>query len=202
MKYFFVIALLGCTLSLHAQELPASPKDISPLLIGETVPDIYLVTDKGDSVSTHALFAGRKTILLFYRGGWCPFCNRHLSEVGQMESQLLALGYQIVAVSPDSPEALQKGRERNKELTYQLLSDSQGVFARAMGIAFQAPERYGKLLSDYSAGVNTTFLPVPALFLIDGNNEINFEFINPDYKKRISGELLLAVATALQNADE
>ena len=174
-------------------QLPEKHKDISPLLIGEKLPALTLQNVDGKEISTEAVFSNRKTILIFYRGGWCPYCNTHLNEVGQLESELIKLGYSIVAISPDAPEDLKKSIDKNK-LTYTLLSDKTGAFARAIGIAFKAPSNYEKMLSEIQGKDAELHLPVPALFIIDDNSEILFEYINPNYKKRISGELLLSVA--------
>jgi peroxiredoxin len=140
-------------------------------------------------------------VLIFYRGGWCPFCNDHLREIGQKETDILALGYQIVAVSPDKVEKL-KDIEQMDDINYRLFSDSAGQLTRAAGIAFKAPERYTQRLLDWSDGKNTGFLPVPSLFVLDQKGEIQFEYINPKYKKRMSGELLLAVLKVLKEEGE
>ena len=123
----------------------------------------------------------------------------HLSEVGQMESELIKLGYSIVAVSPDTPENLKKSVEKNK-LTYTLLSDKAGTFARVAGLAFKAPTSYQKMLSEIQGKDAELYLPVPALFIVDENSEILFEYINPNFKKRVSGELLIAAAKVFANA--
>jgi len=192
MKRFLLLVLINTQLICHAQ-LPEKPEDISPLLIGEKLPVITLQNVDGKEISTEAVFSNRQTILIFYRGGWCPYCNTHLNEVGQLEHELIKLGYSIVAISPDAPENLKKSIDKNK-LTYTLLSDKTGAFARAVGIAFKAPANYEKMLSEIQGKDAELHLPVPALFIIDENSEILFEYINPNFKKRISGELLLSVA--------
>ena len=78
--------------------------------------------------------------MVFYRGGWCPYCNRHLSAIGQSKDEILNLGYQIIAISPDSSEELKKSVDKN-ELAYDLYSDSEGKLITEMGIAFQAPKK-------------------------------------------------------------
>lgn len=110
-----------------------------------------------------------------------------------MANDLINLGYTIVAISPDDPENLKKSIDKNK-LTYSLFADKTGAFARAVGIAFKAPANYEKILSTIQGDDAELHLPVPALFIIDENRDILFEYINPNYKKRISGELLLSAA--------
>ena len=199
MRLLTALALTFSTLAVYAQ-LPEKAEDISPLLIGEKIPETQVLTIDGKSVSTSDLFKAGKTIVIFYRGGWCPYCNTHLSEVGQIESELRALGYTIIAISPDAPENLKKSVDKNK-LTYTLVSDKTGALARAMGIAFKAPQPYEKLLTPNQGEGAELFLPVPAVFLVNEEGGILFEYINPNYKNRISGELLLSTAKVFAKKD-
>jgi len=156
-----------------------------------------LYDSSGELVSLEQLFTKQKTILIFYRGGWCPYCNVHLGALAEAESTLLDLGYQIVAVSPDSPKNLKETSEKDK-VKYLLLSDSKATLSKAVGLAFQAPENYNKYLVKGSEGVNNSIIPVPTLMILNTKGEILFEHINPNYKERISTELVLAVAKALK----
>ena len=191
-------ALFLFSIAFHASaQLPEKAEDISPLLIGETFPDEKLVNLKGDGVSILDLVKEKPTVVIFYRGGWCPFCNRHLAEIGQREEEILNLGYQVLAVSPDNAEKLRETADKN-ELKYRLFSDEGGALAKAVGIAFDAPGIVKPRLKNYSDGKNTGYLPVPSVFLLNTKGEILFEYIDPNYKQRIGGDLLLAVLTALK----
>ncbi len=176
-------------------QLPKQAEDISPLLIGEKIPVVSLQTIQNQAVETKNIF-NKPTVLVVYRGGWCPYCNTHLAALGESEAEILKLGYQIVAVSPDSPENLKASAEKNK-LAYQLLSDSKGLLIKALGIAFEAPENYKKIIQKSSNGENENFLPAPAVFVVNSESEIEFLFISPNFKKRISKDLLLAVLGSL-----
>ena len=134
---------------------------------------------------------------MFYRGGWCPFCNTHLADIHSIEKEIPGLGYQLIAISPDSPENLQQSIEKHT-LGYNLYSDAGGTLIQKVGIAFQAPEKYAGMLKNSSGGFNEGFLPVPSVFVVNTDGEILFEYINPNYKVRISSELLMAV---LKNLD-
>lgn len=195
-KTMFLLLLILSGLSNAQNQLPASPTTISPLLIGAKIPDTNLATMDGKMVSISELVKSKKTILVFYRGGWCPYCNAHLSALGEVESELMANGFQIIAISPDSPKS-QEATKSKEKVNYILLSDSEGTFAKALGIAFQAPENYKSYLAKGSDGKNPGFLPVPSIFILDKDGSINFEYITPNFKHRISNELLLSVAKAL-----
>lgn len=190
-KYLVYFSLFIYVIS-FSQELSKDPTDISPLLIGERLPEIVLQTVENKSVELNDLLFKKKSILVFYRGGWCPYCNTHLSALAEIEGDLLKLGYQIIAISPDSPSSLRITSSKEK-LNYTLLSDSKSIAAKAFGIAFTAPDNYSTYLTKGSDGINTSFLPVPSLFIFDGD-EIVFEYISPNFKQRISKELLLVVS--------
>ena len=166
--------------------------EVRPLLIGESVPDISILSMEGKREKLPAITTGKPSILLFYRGGWCPYCNRHLSDIAEVEDKILKLGYQIIAISPDSPEKLNTTFKKD-ELNYKLYSDGTGALSQAMGIAFKAPDRSLDRLIDYSDGQNEGYLPVPSVFVLNREGRIVFEYVNPDYKVRLSGKLLVAV---------
>ncbi|MDI5887552.1 peroxiredoxin-like family protein [Flavobacterium yafengii] len=197
MKKIICLALLAIGLSVHGQnDLPKLATEIAPLLIGEKIPNFNLKSVENTNVNLAELITKKRTVLVFYRGGWCPYCNAHLAALGEAEKQLLDLGYQIVAISPDAPKSLKVTDDKEK-LNYLLLSDSTGELSKAVGIAFQAPENYKNTITKGSEGLNSSFLPVPTVFILNVNGEIEFEYITPNFKNRISNDLLIAVAKSL-----
>ena len=183
-----------------AAQIPGVPEDVSPLLIGEKVPDIELTDMNGKQESITELAKQKPTILVMYRGGWCPFCNRHLSDLASVQTEIMDMGYQIVAVSPDIPEKLTETSERNGFEGLQL-SDPDAKLIKAMGLAYKAPETNMTRLLEYSGGKNSDILPVPSLFVLDSNGAIRFEYINPNYRIRIGGKFLVNVLKALDEND-
>ena len=194
MKKLILICLVTFTTVANAQNaIPKSATDIAPLLIGEKIPDITLKTAENTVVKISDLLKKKKTVLVFYRGGWCPYCNMHLQALAEAEKQILDLGYQIIAVSPDAPENLKITEEKDK-VKYTLLSDSKGELIKAVGIAYEAPENYKSVINVHSKGVNT----VPSVFVLNPESDILFEYISPDFKQRISTDLLVSVLTNIK----
>lgn len=190
MKKIIALVLLGLTITSQAQ-IANSPEEVSPLLIGEKIPNVELANVEGKKINSDKILS-KKTVLIIYRGGWCPYCNNQLADMQEIENDILGLGYQIIAVSPDAPSFLKETATKDK-LNYDLYSDSEGKFAQALGIAFKAPEKYGKMLGKYSEDKNPLFLPVPTVYVLNEKHEIDFMYINPNYATRLKGELLLAV---------
>jgi len=124
-----------------------------------------------------------------------------LGQLRKIESKLISLGYQIVVISPDRPEKI---KELNAKASYDytLLSDSDLAAARALGIAFHVDDKMFETLKNYdldiedASGKTHHLLPVPAVFIIDTEGVILFEYVNPDYRVRIDSDTLLAAAEA------
>lgn len=198
MKKLLFIFLATLTWAANAQNMIAkSAADIAPLLIGEKIPNLTLKSSDNTDVQISDLLKKKKTVLVFYRGGWCPYCNMHLQALAEAEKQVLDLGYQIIAVSPDSAGNLKMTAEKDK-VKYTLLSDSKGELIKAMGIAFEAPENYKSVINVNSNGMNTSFLPVPSVFVVNPQSDILFEYVSPDFKHRITTELLVSVLKNLK----
>jgi peroxiredoxin len=187
---FKIITLLFSVVSFA--QIADKAENVSPLLIGEKIPNVILQDANGKEVKTKDIF-DKKTVLVMYRGGWCPYCNSQLADMQEIEKDIIALGYQVVAISPDAPIFLKQTLDK-KELQYKLYSDSEGVLAQAIGIAF-AKEK--PKLDKYSEGKNPGFLPVPTVYVLNDKQEIEFMYINPNYGTRLKGGVLLAVLKAL-----
>lgn len=196
LKLFSLFFLLTAC-SAWSQDTPKLAEDITPLLIGETIPSVSVTDIRGKTQNIQDILKKKRSVLLFYRGGWCPYCNQHLAEIGGIEKKIIELGYQIIAISPDSPKNLENSSDKNN-LNYDLYSDNELALGKAMGIAFQAPKRYQKILDKYSENRNSNYLlPVPSVFIVNTKGNILFEYINPDYKNRVRGNLILAVLKEL-----
>ena len=185
--WILVFAGVSCT---SYSQLPKNPEDVQPLQVGERIPDVKVKTIDGNLVDLVTLLKQKPTILVFYRGGWCPYCNQHLAEMADYEEKILEMGYQIVAVSPDTPENLSKTLDKN-DINYTLLSDSRGELIKAMGIAYKATFLYESIRSKGATGEKLDLLPVPSLFVVNQKGVIQYEYVNPDYKVRMSGEDLM-----------
>jgi peroxiredoxin len=174
-----------------------SAEEVKPLKPGSALPRAKVRDLDGEEHELKDILGEDSSILIFFRGGWCPFCTAHLAELAAMQGELDSRGAKILAFSPDTPEHLSKTVEE-KELSYKLYSDSDHHAMKAMGIAFAVDEPtdealrgYGVDLAEWS-GNEERVLPVPAVFVVDGDRKIRFTYAEPDYRVRISVEELLA----------
>ena len=191
-----VLALLFSVLSIA--QVPEKAEDISPLLIGENLPDATLLDSEGDELSLKNILREKPTVLVFYRGGWCPYCNQQLAALGESEQAIIDLGFQIVAISPDHFEMLKPTIESEK-VNYEVYSDINAKFIQEIGIGFKTPEKAKGYIFKKTNKQATDVLPVPTVMIIDTEGKILYEYINPDYSTRLSSEMLLANLKVLKS---
>lgn len=185
-----------------ASELASAPDQVRPLLLGTAMPDVPLATLAGKATTLKQQVAGKPAILVFYRGGWCPYCNLQLSELRLIEKDVEKLGYQMIAISPDRPAELARTLGKDK-LEYTLLSDSTADAIKAFGIGYRVDDKTLAQLKSYdidlekASGQQHHALPVPSVFIIDGAGVLQFSYSHPDYKVRVPGSVVLAAAKAI-----
>jgi peroxiredoxin len=168
-------------------------------LIGETIPKATLQDSEGKQVELGRLLINKPTVLVFYRGGWCPYCNVQLSGLVKIEKDILDLGYQMIAISPDDYRNLQT-TESKESINYTLLSDPDAKFIQQMGIGFKTPLMLkGFIATKGQKGETSEIMPVPTVMIVNEKGKILFEYLNPNYKERISGEMLLAVLKTIKS---
>ena len=171
--------------------VPSDPAKVVPLAVGSAIPAVTVRNPDGSERRLGPGPLARPMVLIFYRGGWCPYCNRHLGALKKIEPQLIGLGFDLVFLSADRPEILYSSL-KEPDIHYTLLSDASMRAARAYRVAYrlgpEALKQYGEYGVDLEAasGEKHHELPVPAAFIIDRAGIIRFEYANPDYTVRIS----------------
>lgn len=184
-----------------AEHVADSAEDVCPIKVGTSIPRVLLRSVDGTEVNLREEVTKKPTVLIFYRGGWCAYCNRQMSQLKEVEGALLDLGYQLIAISPDRPEKLRETLDRY-EFRYALFSDSKAEAIKAFGLAFrvsqQTLDRYKTINIDLedASGESHHVLPVPAAFIVGSDGVIKYSYVNPDYRVRIDPGVLLAAAEA------
>jgi len=211
---FSAVLLLSlmCSLSLQesraAMTIAESADQITPLNSGEQAPSFVVLDADGSEFSFDPDALTRPVVLITFRGGWCPFCNMHLSELRTVVPEIAAMGVDVMFLSGDRPEMLYASLKTDTQediagLDYKIYSDADAQAAIALGIAFKASEGTIKRRQDKGQDIDDSsmlqhgVLPVPAVYAIDTSGTIRFDFVEPDYKVRLPSEELLAVAKEL-----
>ncbi len=184
------------TMERATAELRASGIEDKALKPGATLPDITLPDANGRSVSLRGLNQRGPLVIVFYRGGWCPYCNLELREWQHRLPELRAAGAQLVAISPQSPDNSLSTAQKN-ELAFDVLSDSALAAANAFGVAFQMPaelvelyQRNGNDLPTVNAN-GQWVLPIPATYLVGDDGHIAYAHVEADYRQRAEPEDVL-----------
>jgi len=184
-----------------------SAEDVTPILNGTTVPKATVKTADGSTVSLQALLMQKPSVVVFYRGGWCPYCSRQLAELKDIEEELVAEGYQIIAISPESVAKLQS-QKLETEFAAQLISDDKLEAIKAFGIGFYVPNDTRALYKDRmnieltADADDRAVLPAPAIFITNTQGQVVFSYVNPNFRVRPSAALVLSAAKLVKQTAE
>ncbi len=186
-----IIILFSLVLSVSAVMAQKVPEG---LFIGSKATDFKATDQRGNEVHLKDLLKKGKVVVVFYRGFWCPFCNKELSRLQDSLGLILDKGATLVAVTPEKPEFVAKTVEKTKA-EYSILYDEGRKIMKAYNVEFEVPEntvaRYRTADIDLmgnngSSAENKAYLPVPAVYIIDKEQTVSYRFFDADYKKRPS----------------
>lgn len=188
-------------------DLRATGIESRALQVGADAPDLTLPDALGQPVRLSTLWQRGPLVLIFYRGGWCPYCNLELRAWQQQLAALNGLGAQLVAVSPQTPDNSLSTAEKN-ELAFPVLSDSALQAATAFGVAFEMPpeliEMYSRVGNDLPVlnGNGRWVLPLPATYVVDRRGRIAHAHVEADYRLRAEPRDVLAVICGIASRDQ
>ena len=191
--------------------IAATAEQIKPLTKGDSAPRFVVQTVAGENFDFDPRKLDRPAVIVAFRGGWCPFCNMHLSELRHVIPEISEMGIDVLFLSGDRPELLYKSLKDETQVDiagrdYVIYSDANVNAASALGIAFRASDRTinrrhekGDDIEGSSMAAHGV-LPVPAVFAVDGDGVIAFAYANPNYKIRVPAAELLDVAKTLASS--
>lgn len=182
-------------------ELKASGITAKALQVGQRAPDFSLPSAKGGQLRLAELRARGPVVLLWYRGGWCPYCNLTLQAYGERAADFRALGATVLALSAEKPDRALTTAERLK-LPFEVGVDADDAVAKAYGVLFPVqPWLWG--LYRAALGVDAYYahgraeLPLAATYLIDRQGQVAWAFLSADYRERAEPEAVLGALAKL-----
>jgi peroxiredoxin len=185
------------------EELVAKGIRKTALKVGDSVQDFILMDAHGNPVRLWDLLKHGPTVISFYRGGWCVYCDIELRGLQRIFPRIQELGASLIAISPQLPDNSMLTEEK-LQLKFPVLSDVGNVVAKRLGIVFELPPSLVKLyrgfgheLAQMNGPTGAKELPVPATFVIDRNGIIRLAFIDEDYTKRLDPEGIIATLRRL-----
>ncbi|WOO42435.1 peroxiredoxin-like family protein [Rubellicoccus peritrichatus] len=169
--------------------------------VGDRAPDFTLRNAVGKNVALSSLLKKGPVILLWYRGGWCPYCNLTLHYYQDHLAKIEASGATLVALSPEVPDKSLDTAQKN-ELEFEVLSDVGNTVAEEYGVVFKLPPEIHKLyeeklnLSSYN-GDESGMLPLSATYVIAPDGTITYAFLDADYTNRADPTVVLEAVKAI-----
>jgi len=196
MNYRYLLKLVSLSISvlfmsqilLSQEGLPV--KEVKGLAVGEQAPKFEAKDKDGLTYVLKDELKNGPVVLIFYRGQWCPVCNRHLSNIQDSLKYIYEKGATVIAVSPEKPELLKKTEEKTG-ITITLLHDDGYKIADAFDVTF-APSTKQKVVYNTWLGADlkdahsdeSQRLPVPATFIINTDGIISWRQFDTDYHNR------------------
>jgi len=175
----------------------------SALGVGDTAPDAELLTADGTPTTFSAARGDTVSVVVFYRGAWCPYCNIALRSY--QENLLPALaerGAQLIAVSPQTPDGSAQS-VTNGSLEFTVLSDPSNALAGQFGIVTEpstgaraAHTELGFDVADSNAD-GTARIPFPSVYVIDAAGVLRFADVHVDYTTRTEPDEIIAAIDGL-----
>src|SRR5258705_7802106 len=183
-KFYFLICTLFTHLFLSAQEKPEG------LFINSKAPDFKATDQYGNEIRLKDVLKDSFVVLIFYRGQWCPYCNKQLKKLEDSLQLIKDKGAKLIAVTPEKNEYILKTIEKTKA-SYSLIYDKEMKIMKAYAVAFEVDERTVSRYKNADIDLATAngqkdkvYLPVPAVYIINREGTILYRFFDADYKKQ------------------
>lgn len=168
--------------------------------VGDMAPDATLQGWDGKTVMLSDLWKQGPVVLMWYRGGWCPYCNVQLRAMQQSLSEIEGAGAKLVVLTPELPAKAKETAGKN-DLEIVALHDANNQVAKDFGILFDLPSTIVPMYRDRlklpeANGNDEMALPLAATYVIATDGKISYAFLDADYKKRAEPSDVIAAAKA------
>ena len=165
--------------------------------VGEPLPPFHLPDEAGRIVSLDALLSKGPVAVTFHRGHWCPYCRLNTNALAQAQKEVEREGSQVVAIMPDRQQFAEEFKNESNA-RFPVLTDMDNGYALSLNLVFWVGMEMERMISaagwDISnyQGNTSWMLPVPATFVVDQDRRVKARFVDPDYRKRMAVENMLA----------
>ncbi len=181
-KILLVAGVLLVTTFLKAQTKPVG------LAVGAAAPNFSLKDQAGKVFTFDAQSMKETVVLFFYRGQWCPYCNKQIKSLQDSLMAIKAKGATVVAITPETDDNVKKTIEKTKA-GFPILADAGLNVMKLYDVNFAVDagtiEKYKKYGIDFEKanGANGANLPVPAMYIIK-NGKVSWRYFDENYSKR------------------
>lgn len=168
---------------------------------GDEMPDFLLPDQSGRLTTLDELLAKGPVTIAFHRGNWCPYCRINANALAAAYPDIKAAGAELIAITPDR-ERFNAELKSGAKASFPVLSDMDNAYALSINVAFWVGEekkRYMKAAGwDIAATQGNDFwtLPIPATFVVGPDRHVKARYIDPDYRRRMPVEDIVAALRA------
>ena len=185
MKHIIFALLLGLPFYSFKEGMPAG------LSINDTAPDFTSKDQNGKVVHLKSQLQQGMVVLIFYRGEWCPYCNRQLQHLEDSLALITAKGATLIAITPESAENVSKTIQKTKA-AFSILTDDNLKIMTAYKVAYALDPATTKKYKGFGIdmaernGNNGNNLPIPAVYIINKEDKVIYRYFDENYKNRAS----------------
>jgi peroxiredoxin len=182
-KYLLIIAGIIFSLQVVAQ---------NGLKRGGQAPDFTAKDNSGKTLDLKRLLKSHKAVVLFfYRGQWCPYCNKQIKQLQDSLQLLTGKGAYVIGVTPETGENINKTIDKT-HASFSIIQDKGYKIMKAYDVNYIVDDAMFAKLKNYGVDLEKNngnadhVLPVPATYVIDSSGKIIFVHFDKDYTKRAS----------------
>jgi len=166
------------------------------LFINSKAADFKGTDQNGNLISLKELRKKGPVVVLFYRGNWCPYCNRELKRLNDSLQLLTGKGARLIAITPEGKEGIDSTIAKTGA-AFSIISDEGMKIANDYKVSFAVDDR---TVGRYkNAGIDLlklnnqkqAMLPVPAVYIINRDGTVTFRYFDENYRKRVSVKEIL-----------
>lgn len=156
--------------------------------VGDLAPNFVLKNALGEEVSLQSYLDKGPVVLVWYRGGWCPYCNINLHYLQEELENFKAQGANLLALTPELPDKSISTSEKH-DLQFEVLSDNGNKVAREYGVVFKLTDEVAKMynekfgLNEHNGDISNE-LPLAVTYIINIDGTIEYAFLDVDYRNR------------------
>jgi peroxiredoxin len=164
---------------------------------GDKMPSFMLPDENGRLVRLEDLLKQGPAVVTFHRGHWCPYCRISINTLAKAQARIEALGARMVAIVPESGPFTQEMKFES-DVRFPILSDMDNAYAMSLNLAIWVGAEMEEFMSQRGhslpkfQGNDSWMLPIPATFVVGADGRIKARFVDPDYRKRMAVEELIA----------
>jgi peroxiredoxin len=194
-KRTFLILLFFISLFAQAQKS-------EPLFIGDKAPNILETNQFDKRISLNDQLQNGPVVLVFYRGQWCPHCNRHMSNIQDSLQMILDAGASVIAITPEKGEKIEKTMEKSGA-SFSIVYDENHRIMDKYHVTFKLSgwKRFiygiAGININKASGNKDSALPVPATYIITQKGTVYSSHFNENYSDRMPVKDMLEVLQEL-----